>query len=48
MFMKHRHYMKPTIKLVQLRQQRHILAASKFQDRNIGLRNYNVIDEEDE
>lgn len=26
--MKHKHYMKPTIKLVQLRQQRHILAGS--------------------
>ena len=40
--------MKPTIKLVQLRQQRHILAGSDFKGNTAGLRNYNVQDYEEE
>lgn len=48
MFMNHRHYMKPTIKLVQLRQQRHILAGSNLQSKNVRLKNYDVYNEVDE
>ena len=40
--------MKPTIKLVQLRQQRHILAGSNLQAKNVRLKNYDVYDEKDE
>lgn len=43
MFMKHRHYMKPTIKLVQLRQQRHILVTSTPRSRS-SLNDYKVQD----
>lgn len=45
--MKHKHYMKPTIKLVQLRQQRHILAGSVL-GATAGVQDYTMHDEVEE
>lgn len=47
--MKHKFYKKPTITIVQLRQQCHILTGSEFKGNAAGLRNYKKqVYEEDE
>ena len=45
--MKHKHYMKPTIKVVQLRQQCHILAGSEL-SATAGVQDYTMHNELEE